>query len=163
MRHSILIVFSLLVLSATGQAQEAQPPRGRGYVFFAPGTVSNRSERATTLHIGGGYERLVYKGLGVGSEIGIQKEGGDTYALFSANGSYHFTNLAPNRKIVPFLTAGYSGAFNGEGGENWFNFGGGLDYWLRPTKALRLEVRDHVDPQHERAVHYLEYRIGLVW
>lgn len=187
MRRSILIGFSLLMFSSLGLAEEVQPQRVLGYVFFAPGTVfhpgepastyvstgpkgtvvytipGTKAERHTTFHVGVGLDVLTYKGLGVGAEIGALGGNGGGFAIADINGSYRFTGLGRSRKLVPFVTGGYTRAGGQEWGENWFNFGGGLDYWLRPTKALRLEVRNHVDPQHERAVHYLEYRIGFVW
>ena len=189
MRRSIWISFSLLVFSSLGLAQEAQPSGVLRYLFFAPGAVSypgdpaftyqvkdregnireytipgTKGERHTTFHLGGGVDFVIYKGVGVGAAIGALGASGGAFALADVNPSYHFTSLGRSRKWVPFVTGGYTRAGGREWGENWFNFGGGLDYWLRSTKALRLEVRDHVDPQHKEAmIHYLEYRVGLVW
>ena len=188
MRRSIGITMSLLLLPLMAKGQDGWQPRSLGYVFFAPGTFSTpgepaftyrykdregtireftipgrKGERQTTRHFGGGYERLVYRGLGVSTEIGVQKEGGASYGLFSANGSYHFTGLARIQKLVPFLTAGYSGAFNGGGGESWVNFGGGVDYWFRDRVGLRLEFRDNLDSHHREPIHFLGFRVGLAW
>lgn len=186
-RRSILIVCSFLLLPLGVKAQEGQPPRLLRYVFFAPGSViypakpaytvvstgpkgqavytipGIKAERHTTFHLGGGADFPIYIGLGASAEIGALGASGGAFAQADVNGSYRFTGLGRSRKLVPFVTGGYTRAGGREWGENWFNVGGGLDYWLRPRKALRLEVRDHLDPQHERAVHYLESRIGLVW
>ena len=88
---------------------------------------------------------------------------GNGIGLFSSNASYHFLNASQNRKLVPFVTAGYTGAFQSEWGESWFNFGGGADYWFRERAGLRVEFRDHVDPQHSEPIHFLEARVGFVW
>ena len=164
MRRSILIVFSLLMIAAAGQAQETELPRGLGYFFVAPG--GSVPKGSGTLHVGFGGEGRVYKGLGFGADIGgfLQSSSCSCgLAMFSANGSYHFSSVVRDRKVFPFLTAGYTGVANSVGGENWFNFGGGVDYWPRERVGLRVEFRDHVDPNHREPLHFLEARIGLIF
>ena len=131
--------------STTGTMPEEsrQGHRGQGYLFIAPGMYIGNADSIAILHVGGGGEFLVYRGLGVGAEvgaIGALQESRDGLGLFSANGSYHFSRL---RKLSPFLSGGYS-IVGGNGQRNLVNFGGGVNYWLRERIGLRLEFRDHV-------------------
>ena len=116
------------------------------------------------VQVGGGigYERLLYKGLGLGVEAGGYA-GAEARAVVSANGSYHFRQSA-SQKLVPFGTAGVSGLAgcgDGCGATGAFNFGGGINYWFRPHRGLRLEVRDYVFS--DNAVHKWEMRIGFAF
>ena len=126
---------------------------GQGYTFFAPAT-------SNALHIGGGGEGLVYKGLGAGGEIGWMFPSRSFLCgvgLASANASYHW-NARSHWKVSPFVTGGYAVAFRG-GAVNLVNAGGGFHYWLRERTGLRVEYRAYSDA---RARHYLhEVRIGL--
>ena len=145
-----LTVFVLLfagLASAQSQAASTDPGntqthRALGYVFAAPGVYIGNADSVATLHLGGGAEARVYRGLGIGAEIGgiaaLQGSGGGL-GLFSVNGSYHFEQKG---KVSPFLTWGYS-IVSGSGTRNLINFGGGVNYWLREGKGIRLEVRDH--------------------
>ncbi len=45
---------------------------------------------------------------------------------------------------------------------NLFNLGGGVNYWFPPKLALRLELRDHIDPL-DGPVHYWGVRFGLAF
>ena len=61
-------------------------------------------------------------------------------AIFSAN--YMAAWAARKKwKAVPFATVGYSRLF---GTGNAVNFGGGVDYHIRKTQAVRVEVRDYL-------------------
>ncbi len=142
-------------------AQTSEEHQGQGYVFFAPGASTPGG--TGTVHLGGGGEALVYKGLGVGGEIGYvapwQCIGRCGLGVFSANGSYNFSRRG---KLVPFVTGGYTLFFR-SGSANGFNFGGGVNYWVRKRVGLRLEFRDEVFPQLCCTTsHFLGFRIGLV-
>ena len=166
MRRFFVISFSLLLFPALGSAQEFQQPRGVGYAFVAPGLASASGERTNTFQFGGGGEGRIYKGLGAGAELGYLFPGKrfqDGFGLFSANGFYHFPSLIPSGKLIPFATGGYSGGFTREWGENWFNFGGGVDYWFHQNVGLRLEVRDNVDPNHSQPLHLVGFRVGVIF
>lgn len=63
----LIFVILMAVLLPFAAAAQNKEYRGQGYVFVAPGTAS---EIGATLHIGGGGEGLIYKGLGVGGEVG---------------------------------------------------------------------------------------------
>jgi hypothetical protein len=81
--------------------------------------------------------------------------------MFSTNGSYHFKNVTSSGKLVPFGTAGFSAVAvcsDECGGTAGLNFGGGLNYWFRPNRGLRLEIRDHM--VDDFTSHKWEARIG---
>jgi len=97
MKHMIVIVtlglsfYGLLAHpEVLAQSDSSQERRGWGYGFFAVGSPS--VEATPILHIGAGGEGLVYKGLGVGADLGYLapaqafREG---IGLLSVNGSYH--------------------------------------------------------------------------
>src|SRR5262245_60231365 len=106
----VILLAGLLPFAAAAQSKER---RGQGYFFVAPGTTS---EGGATLHIGGGGEGLVYKGLGVGGEIGYLGAARDLsggIGIISPNVSYNFRNASKSGKFVPFVTGGYSLLFTG--------------------------------------------------
>ena len=160
---SLLSVFIvLLLIPAAVPAQEerrSQESDGQGYAFFAPGAVGFNG--TGTYHFGTGGEFNIYRGLGMGVEIGYltpMKNMGSGIGVFSANGLYSFsTDLSS--KIVPFVTAGYSLLFR-SGYANAFNFGGGAHYWFSDRVGLRFEVRDHVS-QAVWEGHSIQGRIGI--
>ncbi|MBI2817264.1 MAG: hypothetical protein HYX72_10020 [Acidobacteria bacterium] len=174
MRHLALIAISLWMISPLGQAQEFEAPRRLGYVFLAPGRDSSGWKK-TTVHAGAGGGLMFYKGLGLNVETGALFHPANTEArttLTSFGGSYHFLSDQSSRKIVPFVVAGYSYAANSTmPNMHMVNFGGGVDYWFRENLGLRLEVRDHFSPKAypngtffpSAPVHFLGYRIGVVW
>ena len=147
--------------SASTAPGSARTHRALGYIFAAPGVYIGNVDSVATLHLGGGAEALIYRGLGIGAEIGVigalqESRGG--MGLFSVNGSYHFEQKG---KISPFLTGGYS-VVGGRGIRNLVNFGGGVNYWLREGKGIRLEFRDHfyMDGSGRQL---LGFRIGFVF
>lgn len=150
-------LFFLVAIPVLVSAQS----KGQGYFFVAPGGISGSGRTVSSLHFGGGGEGLLYKGLGVGGEIGylgLARSLGDGFGVFSANGSYHFRTRS-DRKLAPFVTAGYSLAFR-SGTANMFNFGGGVHYWFCEKVGLRLEFRDHV---WSREAHFWGLRIGVAF
>jgi len=62
-------------------------------------------------------------------------------------------------KLLPFASAGYTRLF---GTGNAVNFGGGFDYRLSHTRAIRAEIRDYYSfsTPHQ---HNVALRIGLVF
>jgi hypothetical protein len=159
MQKLIWVALFTILLSSFALAQTSNERRVSGYVFAAPGRISDSD--STTLHIGGGVEGRVYRGLGVGGEIGFLGPASsleDSFGIFSANGSYHFANATQSGKLVPFVTGGYSLFFR-EGTANAVNFGGGVNYWFKDRLGLRVEVRDHVLPEYR--THYWGVRLGL--
>ena len=120
------------------------------YVFLAP--VQPRS-----VHVGGGGEAFVWRGLGVGGEVGyVRPVDGGGAGLLSVNGSYHW-NARSHWKVKPFVTAGYSLAV-GSGVANLTNVGGGITYWMKDRLGLRVEYREYVWRWHGVA---REVRFGV--
>ena len=153
-------VLSVIVLLPS-VARAQQVGNGQWYAFGAVGYQTG----VGGAQVGGGigYERLLYKGLGLGGEFGGYG-GSDARAVLSANGSYHFRQSA-SQKLVPFGTAGVSALAacgDGCGASGAFNFGGGINYWFRPHRGLRLEFRDHVF-NDGNAVHQLQMRVGFAF
>ena len=157
-----LITVCLLGSSTMVSAQEGGLPRGLGYVFVAPGFIAGDGTPGGTVQSGVGGEFRIYKGLAVGAElsgVGAIGESFDDVGLFSLNGYYHLPNASRSTKVIPFITAGYTGA----GVEPWFNVGGGADYWFKNRLGLRVEFRDQIDANHSNPMHYAGMRVGLVW
>jgi hypothetical protein len=162
MRRLIWGLLLLALVSIPGIAQTSDEHKGQGYVFFAPGTTS--PEAIGTMHFGGGGEALVYKGLGLGGEVGYLvpwRSMGDGMGTFSPDVSYHIRPRSGEQKLVPFVTGGYTLFFR-SGTANGFNFGGGANYWFREHLGLRLEFRDNVWTTYA-TVHWLGFRVGLAF
>jgi hypothetical protein len=158
--RTLILSFTLLAPSMA-LAQHDRPDQW--YLF---GTVGGWREVGGVQAGGGiGYERLFFKGLGAGAEF----EGfglGESGVIASANASYHFRNLGAG-KVVPFGTIGVSLAglcASGCEGAGGYNFGGGINYWLKPNRGLRVEFRDHVLVIEPPDVsHKWELRLGFAF
>jgi hypothetical protein len=121
----------------------------------------------TQIGVGIGGERLLFKGLGIGFDVegfGMNRFSSNYGGMvFATNGSYHFKNVTSSGKLVPFGTGGFSaiGVCESEcGGGSGFNLGGGVNYWFKPDRGLRVEFRDHVVYDYG-AYHKLEVRFGF--
>lgn len=163
MKRILAGTFCVFLVGHAAVAQvNGDEKRGAGYVFVAPGAAVTSAAAAGILHFGVGGQGLLYKGLGIGGEIGYMSPAAglsEGVGLLSVNALYQFGRAGAGRKAVPFVTAGYSLAFRG-GSVNGLNLGGGLNYWFRDRKALLIEIRDYVSPA-ELGVHLLTCRIGL--
>ncbi len=158
----LLTPLFLLIAPEFLQAQTPDKPAGHGYVFFAPGGASNSGFTNSTMHAGGGGDIFVWKGLGAGAELGAiwpTENIAGIIGVLSVNGSYHFYGSTP-RKVVPFVTSGYTLLFR-EGTANATNVGGGVTWWFREKTGLRLEFRDHIWSPDRSTVHLWQVRIGL--
>jgi hypothetical protein len=157
----LIFVILLAVLLPFAAAAQSKEHLGQGYVFVAP---TSTTEGGFGLHIGGGGEGLVYKGLGVGGEIGyLGSPDGlrDGIGVLSTDVSYHFTKATKSRKFAPFVTGGYSMLFRGSA-LNSVNIGGGANWWFKDRIGLRLELRDHI-PLRFESVHFFGVRLGLAF
>jgi hypothetical protein len=103
----------------------------------------------------------VYKGLGVGGELGYVTPWhafSNGLGVLSADGSYHFNR---SEKVVPFVSSGYTLLFR-SGSINGVNFGGGVNYWFRERVGLRLEFRDQVGLSGGGSTtHFYGFRVGM--
>ncbi len=144
MKKLALLLCVAFLAPALVRGQEAQSKSvGHGYAFFAPGagtTFSCRSCTFGTLHLGGGGEATLYKGLGIGAEAGYLVPMRDTSSgigLASLNGVYIFRRKGQAR-LEPFITGGGTVGFTGGGAFAGINFGGGVQYWMRKRIGLRI-------------------------
>lgn len=160
-----LFGISLLVLSATllhAQTPSSPEYRGHGYAFGAVGGATGSSD--PLFHVGAGGERLLYKGFGVGGELGYLWVGESPdvgLGVLSADAQYHFLKASRSGKVVPFVTGGYSLLFR-SGALNGVNLGGGVNYWFKERVGLRFEVRDHFLPQNVDT-HFVGFRVGITF
>lgn len=169
MRYITLVLALFVSLFVVGSAQTPNSTQSTkdgghsyGYIFAAPGGTSGGG--GGTLHVGGGGEAVHRKGFGIGAELAYLmpfESAGDGLGTFSVNGSYHFLKSSKSEKLVPFVTAGYTGFFRG-GYANGVNFGGGVNYWFKPRVGFRVEFRDNVFAQDGTA-HFLNVRFGLTF
>jgi hypothetical protein len=108
---------------------------------------------------------MLYKGLAAGADIGWQ---GPTQSfrngvgLASFNGAYHFVSSQRERRLVPFVTAGYTRAFANQSGANLANYGAGFQYWFKENWAFRVEGRDHINTNGP-AAHAWQIRLAIVF
>lgn len=140
----------------------AAAQRTTGYWFLAPGAATAAGHSSATLHMGGGAEFSIWKGISAGVEGGAvantRNYTGTVQGVGSVNGYYHFLRTRGSR-FDPFVTGGYSLLFR-RGTANLANYGGGLNYWIWKTAAFRLEVRDHVYG-NSPTLHYWGVRFGM--
>ena len=151
-------VVMLVILTVAGGAAQTS----NGYVFFAPGGTTNSGHTTMTLHVGGGVDAIIAKGIGVNAEIGALWPrscfSDCVLGVFSPGGTYYFRRGRENR-LEPFVNGGYTLVFRG-GHENLFYFGGGANYWMSDKLGVRLEFRDHVSTRFDTA-HFWSFRVGL--
>jgi len=164
MRRGLWIGMVLIMGHGLVVAQTRGEHRGYGYGFVAPGAVVDGGTAAKTVHFGVGGDRLVYQGLGAGGEIGFlgpPHDFSEGVGIASANATYNFQKATSVRKVVPFVTGGYSLIFRRDA-SNGLNFGGGVNYWFKEHIGLRFEVRDHVFREFGTA-NFVGFRIGLTF
>jgi hypothetical protein len=161
---AIVIVLTLTV-PPQSSAQSANTPHFEDYpqlaMFGGAGANLSEGHSQGAMQLGGaiGQARL-------NAWWGWQLEGGyigrwanfkTGSALFSANYLAR-GKFAPNKKFIPFVTTGYSRLSHAG---NAINFGGGVEYRLGDTDALRIELRDYYSSTEPRQ-HNLALRIGWV-
>jgi hypothetical protein len=118
----------------------------------------------STLQIGAGYERVLFKGLGIGIDGGAlgvadSRSGRHWTPTFCLNGVYEFRRSS-TRKLSPFVTAGLTAVpeFDVPGG---YDIGGGVKYWFGERYGVRIEFRDHARPGDLHTYHDLQVRVGF--
>lgn len=134
---------SSMLFLAVGFAAVAAGQNSAGHVFLSLDRPP-RNSFADVMTVGGGGDWFIYKGLGVGVDLGYQfarREPGDGVGLASLNGAYHFVDPSRLGKLVPFVTAGYAIGFR-SGHLSMFNYGGGAKYWFHRRIGFRAELRD---------------------
>ena len=152
MRFTHLLFLSCCAACAFGQS------RGAGYAFFSVDRPASASF-ADVVAVGAGGEALLYRGLGLGADLGYQfarGSAGNGVGLGSLGGVYH---IARGGKVVPFVTGGYGIAFR-SGHLNLYHFGGGINYWFLRRLGLRAELREF---RHRHGEYVLAFRLGLAF
>ena len=158
---ALAVVLGFLASSAHAQdGQEVNFRHGLGYVFAGPTVVFNGRSNESVWQVGGGGEYQFTNGLGIGSEVGVISE---HVGQWSVNPYFHFQSADRSGKFIPFVTAGYTGTHNLEDSKNWFNVGGGVDYWIKERIGVRFEARHNVDLNHSGPRHYTGLRVGFAW
>lgn len=160
MRKFFVIILLMISIPAAAYGQSRDERRGWGYGFagVGGGTEFNTGARFTA---GGGGEVLLYRGLGLGGEIGYlsaPERVSDGIGIGSVNLSYHFTRTG---KVAPFVTGGASAGFAGGSAAGGGNFGGGIQYWPKDRVGLRFEFRDHVFSSD--SPHLYAFRVGVTF
>ena len=156
MLERALLVFGVLLLpigaSAQTPAVQLQP-----FTFVAPGMVL---AEATTLHVGGGLDVVHRSGLGTEVELGWVGPFPDGFdygiGLLSVGGTYRWGEW----QLRPLVAGGYTRTVFRGSGTNLLHFGGGFEYWMRPSLGLRVELRDYANSPD---AHLLAARVGLAW
>jgi hypothetical protein len=174
MKKLIAVAVLLLILPTLARAQVASPRYvWQGYAFLGAGTGARAcgSYCGAVWHGGAGLESFWYKGLGIGGEVGYAHWGpyyNDAFVL-SGDFSYHFRRRAVRGQVDPFVVIGSSAYFPASQGRGATagNFGGGANVWLTRRLALRLEVRDYVNPNASvngwPGTHSVSFRVGVTF
>ena len=167
MRHCYEVICVLLLSAGAAGAQESfGESRNSGYVFVAPGAISANVSAWTvsTLQLGAGYERVLFKGLGIGIDGGPLRVGGGRSGqrwtgMFCVNGVYQFRRSSV-RTLSPFVVAGLTAVpeFDVGGG---YDFGAGINYLFDARYGVRIEFRDHARPGELHTYHDPQVRIAL--
>jgi hypothetical protein len=137
---SLMLMASFVEGVATAQSSN-------GYMIGGVGSYS--SKLISQAAIGG--EMFFGKGVGAGAELGFIA-GHNSFGFLSVNGYYHLAHNGATRKLDPFLTGGYTLAFDplvlfgSRSASNGANLGAGLNYWFLHHLGVRAEFRDILIP-----------------
>ena len=157
-------IIALVFVSVNASAQSKGERRGWGYGFIAVGGTAGDGS-VFTFTYGGGGERLVYRGFGLGAELGNVtpiSDFGQGLGVFSTNASYNFGARDRSKKVVPFVTGGYSLKFRDDDDSGGgLNIGAGVHYWASDRLGVRLEFRDH--HFFKGALNFYGVRLGVTF
>lgn len=159
-------LFCLFLLSQSLLAQESPRSSVLGTVFLGPSGKTGFGKTTAAITVGGGGEWLLASGLGVGAEAHYLWETRSFTAGSSAlsiNATYHHGAGRRDNNWVPFGTMGFANSIPFEDGEAGFNYGGGITYWFRRSKGLRIEFRDYVHSDPFETFHSWQIRTGLTF
>ena len=160
MRKLFVIILLMSAIPATAFGQSQSERRGWGYAFAGVGGTTG-TDSGALFTVGGGGERLLYRGFGIGGEIGYVSASnsiGDGIGVGSVDLAYHFNRSG---KVAPFVTGGASAAFRSDVAAGGGNFGGGIQYWPKEHVGLRFEVRDHIFSSD--SPHLFTFRVGVTF
>jgi hypothetical protein len=147
-KFTLLIV---IVFAAPAWAQKSDRYFAEGYGFWG-----RRNSTPGTSVAGGGGEIFVFKGIGLGGDVGTTVGNPDNkITIGSFGGSYHFLCCQAKRKFEPFAGMGVSffrGDINTHGyqfpndpgnNRNGGYFNQGLIIWPYKHIGARIEVREY--------------------
>lgn len=146
MQRRTLVVI-LLGVAASLQAQDSPEKafryRGSGYVLFGAGACQHR---VPAVHISGGGEAFVFRGLSVGGELGYHtfvERYATGFGVGTMTVGYHFVDRDTPKRFDPFVSMGFPGFYATRefGGGAAGSLGGGLTYWFKRKIGLRAEYR----------------------
>jgi len=137
---------------------------GHAYAYVAPGGFTAGGSTAAALGLGSEVKLCCTR---VWQPVPIWLAGPDAsfrngVGLASFNGAYHFVSSQRERRLVPFVTAGYTRAFANQNGANLANYGAGFQYWFKENWAFRVEGRDHINTSGPVA-HAWQIRLAIVF
>ena len=157
------MVFSL-TLTAVFAGMPAYAQSSSGYAIGGAGSYS--SKLITQAAIGG--EMVFGKGIGAGGELGFIA-GHDSFGFLSLNAYYHLVHHGARQKLDPFVTGGYTLAFDPlilfgtRSNSNGANIGVGLNYWFLHHLGVRAEFRDIMLPGNSPGVNSWGIRGGIAF
>ena len=155
----------LMLAGALIGAAGAANAQGLGYAIAGPAGFSGfYGSSASSLHAAGGGEALIVGGrLGLGGEIGTFANTSSALLFVSVNGALHASTQLSDRRVVPYITAGYTHVGTGDFSFSAWNAAIGTDIWMKDRVGVRLEGRDHVRRDSRGTVHYWTVRGGVVF
>jgi hypothetical protein len=170
-----MIAMTMLCHAASAQQRDREI-KSLGYVFFAPGWLSFAGQNEMMLHFGAGAEGMIYGGFGIGAEAGYlvpitSAVGG--LGIVSVNGHYKFRDAGLSKKVIPFISGGYSLGFTGDLARGGGTFGGGMDIWFKNVPqtlkiygikktGLRTEFRGYISAAG-KDTNVWEVRVALLF
>jgi hypothetical protein len=156
MRSQSFVVALLWLAIFFGGIANAQS--SNGYVVGGAGSYSGKliSQAA----VGG--EKVFGKGFGAGGELGFVA-GHTSFGFVSLNAYYHFAHNGTAQKVDPFLTVGFTPAFELFTGARGANLGFGLHYWFFRHLGVRAEFRDIVIPSASPGANFWGFRGGIAF
>jgi len=162
MRQLLTTLLITVLFTAAGSGQGHDYSSGHGYVYFAPSVSSPGS--VTFAHVGGGGEGFFNRYIGAGAELGYLtpiRSWSDGVGTLSPNVVARLRAKDSANKVEPFITGGYTLFFR-SGAASGFNFGGGVNYWMKNHIGLRFEVRDNVWTSYA-TIHYVGIRVSMLF
>ena len=168
MKRCFVVFLLALTAPALAPGQNAGPgSRANGYIFIGQGYYSVYGAQFGIGHVGGGGQYTFYKNLGVDAELGAMGRAAEGVGLFSVDPFYRFASASRHTKLVPFVTAGYTRAFEGS---RLHALQQSLQLRWRcgvlgvQRVGLRIDFRDYVDQNRISAYsHYPAIRVGLLF
>ncbi len=151
----LVVALTLMAIFSQGIAN-AQSSNG----YVVGGVGSYGSKLISQAAIGG--EKVFGNGIGAGGELGFVA-GHTSFGFVSLNGYYHLVHNGAAQKVDPFVTGGFTGAFDFFAAASGGNIGFGLHYWFLRHLGARAEFRDIVFPGASPGANVWGFRGGIAF